>query len=102
MDYSRVPTSSCISAQTLHTLIHEVGHWISLFHPFNNDRYEGIEFLDDATHEELVNDYCPVGSSSCSNEEGFDSIHNYMSCTSLCCQYALIRVQKKVLIIIYQ
>jgi len=94
MDYSRVPTSSCVSAQTLHTLIHEVGHWIGLFYPFDNSGYEGTEFLDDATHEELVNDYCPVGSNSCTNEEGFDSIHNYMSYTSLCCQYAFNQGQK--------
>lgn len=93
VDYRIVPKSLCHDVQTVDTLIHEAGHWIGLFHPFEGG-CAGTDFVEDTPPQVVTNTICPIGSDSCPNEEGLDSIHNYMSYTDVCCQYTFTPGQK--------
>jgi len=93
IDYSLIPRSQCDDPGKVDTLIHEVGHWIGLYHPFEGG-CSGTDFVEDTPQQTVVNTVCPIGSDTCPDQEGLDSIHNYMSYTGECCTYTFTEGQK--------
>ncbi|KAJ1322851.1 Pregnancy-associated plasma protein-A [Microdochium nivale] len=64
------------------TVTHEVGHWLGLFHVFNDDRtctLDNGDLVDDTPPQSEATSGCPADNTqdSCT-APGFDSIHNYM------------------------
>ena len=59
------------------TATHEAGHWIGLYHTFQNGCSAVGDRIDDTPRQRFPTSGCPAGQDSCP-EPGLDPIHNYM------------------------
>lgn len=61
------------------TAVHETGHWFGLFHVFQGESCTGDgDFIADTPAQKIATSGCPAQQDSCPNQQGLDSIHNFM------------------------
>jgi hypothetical protein len=98
IDFGTIPGGSVVRYNEGKTLVHEVGHWLGLFHTFQIDpninflrayllfsiigdlaycRYNTDE-VRDTPKQQYPTRGCPIGRNSCVLNRGLDPIHNYM------------------------
>lgn len=83
--YSSVPGGSMAPYNLGQTLTHEVGHWVGLYHTFQDgcpfdegDGSESGDYVVDTPAQSGPSFGCPIARDSCPSDAGVDPIHNFM------------------------
>jgi hypothetical protein len=77
VDYRTVPGGAFPDFNLGYTAVHEIGHWLGLFHPFENGCRPPGDGVDDTPYEAVPTQGCPVAKDTCPLP-GTDPIHNFM------------------------
>ena len=77
IDWRSLPGGTRVNYDRGYTAVHEIGHWLGLFHTFENGCLSPGDGIGDTPPEARPTEGCPDTKETCA-EAGLDPIHNYM------------------------
>ena len=80
IDYRSMPGGPYERFNLGFTLVHEAGHWLGLYHTFQNGCSTNGDYVDDTPAERYPASGCPIGIDTCTSDKypGIDPVQNYM------------------------
>jgi hypothetical protein len=66
--------------------VHEIGHWLGLFHTFERGCSAPGDFVEDTPYEANETYDCPIGQDTCA-QPGSDPVENFMDYTDDACMH---------------